>query len=194
MQKNIYKEDKGQNFGKWNDNISKLLYYRSTRKILSKISVPQIVADYGGANGILKQFIPNCITIDIDSSKTPDICDNILTHTGNYDLIIIRYVLHYLTDQQIISLFEHLKTFHKGAILVQQFCNKDLVLKYANSVNEQQKYFRTKEQLLSLLPKGFKIIYKTKYIVTKDFYKNRLNNLNGIEHDEEIFGIYYERF
>ncbi len=118
MQKKIYKEDKGTEFGKWFDSISKLIYFDSVKDILSKIDTHGIIADYGGANGILKQFIPNIITIDIDASKKPDIVDNILTHKGNYDLIIIRFVLHYLNDYEVLELFENINKYHKGKILI----------------------------------------------------------------------------
>lgn len=184
MQNIIYKEDKGMNFGKWSDNISKLIYFDSVKDILSKIDITGIVADYGGANGILKEFISNIISIDIDASKKPDIVDNILTHKGNYDLIIIRFVLHYLNDYEVLKLFKHIKSYHKGKILIIQFTNEDLKSKYFNSKNEF-KYFRTKNQLEKLLPK-FKNIYSINYNCTKEFYKNRLNIENAKNHKEQI--------
>lgn len=189
MQKKTYKIDSGVEFGKWNDNVSKLMYFDTTKEILSKINTNGTVADYGGANGILKQFIPNIITIDIDSSKNPDIVDNILLHEGIYDLIIIRFVLHYLNDYKIFQLFEKIKSYHKGKVLIIQFCNNDLKSKYANSKNEF-KYFRTESQLKALLP-DCKKIYSKKYICTKEFYKNRLNINNAINHKEIINAYEY---
>lgn len=184
MLNKIYKEDKGCFFGKWNDKTSKIMYYDSTVKILSKINTKGKIADYGGANGILKNFIPNIITIDIDKSKNPDIVDNILTHKGIYDLIIIRFVLHYLNDYEVLQLFENIKSYHKGKILVIQFVNEDLKLKYFNSRNEF-KYFRTKKQLEKLLP-IFKNIYSLQYKCSKKFYKNRLEINNAKKHKEQI--------
>lgn len=49
MQKKIYKEDDGTNFGKWSDKISKLMYFDSVKNILSKIDTTGTIADYGGA-------------------------------------------------------------------------------------------------------------------------------------------------
>lgn len=184
MQNKIYKEDKGKDFGKWSDSTSKLMYFDSIKDILKKIDINGKVADYGGANGILKEFIPNIITIDIDKTKNPDIIDNILTHKGNYDLIIIRFVLHYLSDYEVLELFENINKYHKGKILIIQFTNEDLKSKYKNSINEF-KYFRTKIQLEKLLPK-FNNIYSINYECTKEFYFNRLNIKNGINHIEEI--------
>ena len=189
MQKQIFKADDGTNFGKWNDSVSKLMYYDSTEQILSKININGRVADYGGANGILKQFIPNIVSIDIDESKKPDICDNIITHKGKYDLIIIRFVLHYLNDYEVLQLFENIKSYHKGKILIIQFANNDLKSKYQNSKNEF-KYFRTENQLEALLPKAKKI-YSTEYEVTQEFYKNRLNIKNAINHKEIINAYEY---
>ena len=184
MQTQIYKEDNGANFGKWEDGVSRLMYFDSTKDILSKISIPDIVADYGGANGNLKLFIPNSISVDIDESKNPDILDDILTHKGKYDLIVIRYVLHYLNDYQVLKLFESIKSYHNGKILLIQFCNNDLKSKYENSINEF-KYFRTEYQSEQLLP-VFEKIYSIEYECTKEFYKNRLNNDNGVPHNEII--------
>ena len=188
MPKKIYKEDSGVGFGQWQDNVSKFIYFESVEQILSEIELPQKVADYGGANGILKKYIPNIISIDIDESKNPDIVDNIITHKGNYDLIVIRYVLHYLNDYEVLQLFENIKSYHKGKILIIQFCNEDLKSKYGNSKNEF-KYFRTQKQLVKLLP-NCKKIYSKKYICTKGFYKNRLGIETSIEH-EEILNAYY---
>jgi hypothetical protein len=184
MQNKIYKIDSGNNFGKWNDKVSKFIYFDSVKEILSKIEINGKIADFGGANGILKQFIPNIITIDIDVTKEPDILDNILTHKGVYDLIVIRFVLHYLNDYEVLQLFNNIKSYHKGNILVIQFINSDLKSKYQNSKNEF-KYFRTKNQLEKLLPK-FKEIYSIKYKCTREFYKNRLNIDDAKPHNEVL--------
>ena len=186
MPMQIYKEDKGINFGKWEDATSKFLYKTSTEEILSKIKIPKLVADYGGANGNMKKFIPNSISIDIDETKNPDILDNILEHKLSYDLVILRYVLHYLNDYQVIELFE---TINAKNILIIQFTNEDLKLKYFNSKNEF-KYFRTKKQLESLLPSRIKNIYSKEFICTKEFYKNRLGIENSILHSENLQAYY----
>ena len=191
MQKQTYKIDQGENFGKWSDNTSKFLYQSSILEILNKIELPKKIADFGGGNGLLKEIVPSIITIDIDKTKKPDIVDNILTHKGKYDLIIIRYVLHYLNDYELIQLFNNIKSFHKGKLLIIQFCNNDLISKYFNSKNEI-KYFRTENQTESLIPKGFKKIFSMNYICSKEFYKNRLQNENAIEHSEILNAYYYE--
>tara|TARA_R110002167_G_scaffold85002_1_gene230793 strand:+ start:796 stop:1368 length:573 start_codon:yes stop_codon:yes gene_type:complete len=183
MQTTIYKEDKGLNFGKWNDYISKLMYYTTTNEILNKISIPKKVADYGGANGNLKTFIPHAITIDIDESKKPDVLDNIITHSKKYDLVVIRFVLHYLNDYEVLELFRNIKSKN---ILVIQFENNDLKSKYFNSQNEGIKYFRTSKQLQKLLPKNSKKIYQKKYVLDKDFYLNRLGKGLYKKHKEQI--------
>ena len=104
-----YKEDKGQEFGTWKDSVSKFLYDSSTKDILKKIDIPKNVGDYGGGNGLLKQHIPHATTIDIDKSKNPDIVENILKHSKHYDLVVLRYVLHYLTDSEVLELFDVLQ-------------------------------------------------------------------------------------
>ena len=182
----IYKEDKGTQFGKWNDKTSKFLYVDSIKDILEIIKVEGTVGDYGGANGNLKQFLPQSISIDIDETKNPDIVDNILTHNKRYDWVIIRYVLHYLTDTEVIELFNNIQSTN---VMVIQFTNEDLKTKYLNSKNET-KYFRTKTQLESLLPKGASNFYRKLFNCTKEFYRNRLGFDDAIEHIESINAYY----
>jgi hypothetical protein len=181
-----YKEDQAENFGKWKDKTSKFMYFDSTKEILEKIEVKGEIADYGGANGNLKTFLPNSITIDIDKTKNPDIVDNILTHEEKYDWVIIRYVLHYLTDKEVIQLFNNIKTSN---VLVIQFTNENLKTKYQNSINEV-KYFRTKTQLESLLPKGKSSVYRKLFNCTSEFYKNRLGLEDAQEHIESLNAYY----
>jgi len=187
MQTKIYNEDQGNNFGKWDDEISKFLYYTSTKEIIDKIKVPKsLVGDYGGGNGLIKELIPNSISIDIDDSKNPDIIDNIITHSLHYDLVIIRYVLHYLNDYEVLTLFKNINSLN---VLIIQFTNDDLKSKYQNSINEF-KYFRTTDQLKSLLPKNLKEIYSKEYNIGSEFYKNRLGNGSFIDHKETLKGFY----
>lgn len=175
--------DQGEKFGTWDDEISKFLYIDSAIEILSLFNIPQNVADYGGGNGLLKKFIPNIITIDKDKSKNPDICEDILEHQGTYDMIISRYVLHYLNDYEVIEL---LKICSKTPSVIIQFVNDNLHDKYFNSHNEL-KYFRTSAQLDALLsPFKFNQIYRFKYRVTKEFYKNRLGDGEYKNHFEDL--------
>lgn len=185
----IYKEDQGVDFGKWDNDTADFIYSKSTGEILNLITIPKNVADYGGANGNLKQFIPNSISIDIDKSKNPDILDNILTHVGKYDLIVIRHVLHYLNDYEVITLLNQIKKFHAGQILIIQFCNNNLLEKYHNSKNEF-KYFRTEVQLESLLF-GSNKIYTSEYICSTQFYKDRLKIDNATNHKETLNAYVY---
>jgi len=178
----IYNEDKGTEFGKWNDNTSKFMYFDSTKEILEELNIKGTIADYGGANGNLKTFLPNSISIDIDESKNPDIVDNILTHSKKYDWVIIRYVLHYLTDYEVLQLFNNIQS---NNILVIQFTNENLKTKYSNSENEV-KYFRTRTQLESLLPKKKSNTYRKLFNCTQEFYKNRLGLEKSTEHIETL--------
>lgn len=195
MARVIHSEDQGKDFGKWDDPISRFMYHDSMIQIIEAfekkapgfLSRPGLrIADYGGGNGLLKAFFPEIISIDHDISKEPDIADDIMTHEGEYDLIIIRYVLHYLNDYQVIRLFEQIQSFHKGPILIIQFTNPSLRRKYRNSKNEF-KYFRTERQLEALIPDDDRWpIYWKPYRVTQEFYFNRLKIENAIDHREEL--------
>ena len=181
--------DQGKSFGTWKDNTSKLLYNDAMPVLLNGIDISGTVADYGGGNGLLKKFIPHIITIDIDSAKSPDIIADILNHKGNYDLVIMRYLLHYLPDKKVKDLFNNIWNSNINRILVIQFINEDIKAKNVNSINET-KFFRTEKQLLSLINKW--IIRQTKkihYTVEKEFYKNRLNHPNPTSHEEIIISL-----
>ena len=200
-----------QNFGNWPDPVSKFMYhdhfeqiYSDDRFALGKYSK---IEDFGGANGKLKEFFGNRLTtVDIDETNDPDYVGNIVNYNGvaefhwrgqiarikiESDLIIIRYVLHYLTDEQIIQMFQNLKKHHKGDILIIQFTNEDVDMKTKkqNSVNET-KYFRTTKEIQELV-KGFQILaYDVEsFDVTAEFYRNRLQNFEAQPHGEQIHTI-----
>ena len=164
MPKKIINVDNGEHFGKWADETSDYLYRRSIKMILDSVDIPSSVGDFGGGNGLIKTHIPHAVTIDIDKDKKPDIVENILEHTGCYDLGIVRYVLHYLNDYEVIQLFNGMNCLN---VLVIQFTNQDLKMKYHNSKNEF-KYFRTKEQLEALLPTKAKHIFTGEYRCQKN--------------------------
>ena len=152
-------------------------------KVTNLVNITGSVGDFGGGNGIIKEFIPLAVTVDNDATKCPDIVADILTYNKYYDTVILRYVLHYLTDLEVLEL---LTTINAKQILVIQFVNENLGIKYKNSISET-KYFRCKQQLQGLLPKNnTKLLYEKEYTVTKEFYVNRLQNVNGTEHQETL--------
>jgi hypothetical protein len=202
MQTRIYNLDKGADFGLWNDDTSRLMYFDSINVSLSGIDVSDMhIADYGGANSILKDVIKckKYTSIDIDESKHPDVTDNILTHIGRYDLIIIRYVLHYLCDSEIKRLISHIRSFHNGKVLIIQFCNESRDLQIKREISQQaetgveRKYFRNEKYLLRLL-KGLYLIRSTeiRYNVTPEFYKDRLGINTDKSHRETILNLLYD--
>jgi hypothetical protein len=192
---NQYAIDAGTDFGLWDDSVSQLMYFGVMPHFLREVDTSGRVADYGGANGLLKQFIPHSISIDIDPSKEPDIVGDIRTHIGSYDLIVMRYVLHYLEREDQANLFEHIARFHGGEVLVIQFTNdgEDYRRKIQNSINET-KYFHTRKTLFDLFS-PFHIIEERSftYTVTAEFYANRLDNPAGIEHGETCRAVLLRR-
>ena len=184
--------DKGKDFGRWTDPVSKFLYFDSMSLFLEGIDLSDYskIADYGGANGLLKKFIPNALSIDYDPKKKPDIVDDILTHKGDYDLIVIRYVLHYLSNEEIQTLFHNLRDY-TGEIWIIQFASdgQDNRIKRANSRNEGTKYFRDTFRLFGEVEKHISLIEsKAQSIdVTTEFYINRLENPEADRHYETIY-------
>lgn len=183
--------DQGVNFGKWGDPTSKLMYHDVMELALDGVDVTGRVADYGGANGMLKQWIPQALSVDYDLTKNPDICDDIKTHCGEYDMIVMRYVLHYMDDDTVIGLLHNIASYHAGRLLIIQFVNEDLVSKYSNSIGEV-KWFRDEADLRALLERAWTIDKRrsTDYRVDAEFYRNRLQHPNPSSHDERI--VIYE--
>ncbi len=188
----VFAADQGAQFGTWDNDTSRLMYRDAMPALLNGVDTSGRVADYGGANGLLKAFISGAVSIDVDASKEPDVVADITTHVGIYDLIVMRYVLHYLSDAQVARLFEHLRSFHRGRLLVIQFVNDDLEAKAANSVNET-KWFRTEDHLVSLFGGWDMVDHKRlDYSVSAQFYRDRLGHPNPVGHREAVGSYYLE--
>jgi len=187
--------DAGVDFGRWPDATSRFMYHDVMPELLEGIDRHTNVADLGGANGLLKEWLPNSITIDTDESKNPDVVADISFYTGDHDLLVLRYVLHYFDDEEAIKLFRHLHSYHRGSVLIIQFVNEDLPAKYANSHNEV-KYFRNQLQLAMLFGGGlWRIANQTtvSYKVEAEFYRNRLGGDHTYTgHDEAVTSILLE--
>lgn len=187
----LHAEDQAKAFGTWDNPTARLMYHDIMELALTGVDTSGRVADYGGANGLLKQWIPHSVSVDYDQSKGPDIAEDIMSHVGDYDLIVMRYVMHYLTDAEVLRLFRHIASFHKGRLLIIQFVNDDLISKYANSVGET-KYFRDDADTHSLVSLDWMVQARRfeDYTVDADFYRLRLNHPNPSSHDERI--VVYE--
>ena len=181
-------EDQGTAFGRWPNKTARLMYHDVMPLALNGIDTSGRVADLGGANGLMKEWIPHAIAVDYDASKLPDICEDISSHVGDYDLLILRYVLHYMKDGDVARLMSHIASYHKGRVLVIQFVNEDLEAKQRNSFGET-KWFRNTADTLKLLGNGGHRLASIKavdYVVDADFYRERLKHPNPTSHKETI--------
>lgn len=186
-----FKEDSGSNFGKWSDNVSNILYNTANKIIASKILKNDVVADYGGANSLFKNDVQCkeyfCIDID-DTKKQIDnfINEDIITHKGSYDKVIIKLVMHYLTDRQIKEMLENI--IAKEVIICQFVNSKEDILvkkKISNLSKESEKFFRNKKELLSIIGKC-DILAEIDYICDREFYLNRLKLDTNLSHKETL--------
>jgi hypothetical protein len=185
--------DQGTRFGSWTDPTSRLIYHDVMPVMLTGIDPRLQVLDLGGGNRLLQQWLPYSIAVDVDPSKEPDVVADVLTYTPRVapDLVVMRYLLHYLTDAQVVELLRHVDTYHDGPVLVIQFVNDgfDLELKRRNSINEV-KHFRNEGHLLSLVglggPRFLRRRVAVEYEVTAEFYRNRLGNPDGVTHNETV--------
>lgn len=180
--------DAGTEFGTWDDETSRLIYRDAMPALLSGVDTRAKVLDLGGGNGLLRRWFDDVTTVDNDAAKQPDVLADITTYhpTGTYDLVVLRYVLHYLSNAGVYTMMHRLATWHTGPLLVVQFVNDDLHAKYANSRNET-KWFRTEEQLCALLgPWQPTHRVAVEYDVVPEFYANRLAHPNPTGHPERV--------
>jgi len=180
------KVDQGTLFGTWTDPVSRFMYHEFLDSLVRNniIQFEGTVGDFGGANGLLKKYIPDhhVTTIDKDRTKQPDIVDDILYHNGGYNTAFTRYVMHYLNDQQVIHFVNRVNA---DKLLMIEFTNEDLRSKYLNSRNEL-KFFRTRSQLEALLGGGAKLLHSEQYTVDEEFYRNRLGLHHATPHEETV--------
>ena len=180
-------EDQGAAFGRWPNKTARLMYHDIMPLALNGVDTTGRVADYGGANGLLKEWVPQAVTVDYDVTKGPDICADIRTYVGEYDLIVLRYVLHYMPDEDVRALLKHMASYHKGRLLCIQFANQNLVAKNANSVGET-KWFRTPAHTARLVEEHWQPVSRktVEYEVDAEFYRWRLNHPNPTGHNETL--------
>lgn len=183
--------DQGTAFGTWTDRTSRLIYHDAMPALLSGVDCTGEVLDLGGANGLSREWFPGAVTVDVDPSKEPDIVANALDYTPDhrYDLVLIRYVLHYLTNRQVTQLFEQVAGYHDGPLVLIQFVNDDLDIKLVNSVNEERRYFRTEGALRQLVDRAPWKLYRRiglEYVVDPMFYTHRLGHPTGTAHLERV--------
>lgn len=189
--------DQGLQFGTWSDNTSRLIYADAMGALLNGTNVEDRVLDLGGGNGLMAAWFHQVTTVDTDTAKEPDIVADLRSwepgDTRGYDLVLFRYVLHYLTDVELVELFTyHLPEWWSGPVLVIQFVaphDEALRAKRANSVNET-KWFRTEDQLAALLTVSdrWDITRRVavEYHVDPDFYRNRLGATEPTGHPERV--------
>lgn len=182
-----HEEDQGAAFGTWPNDTARLMYHDVMPLALNGIDTSGRVADLGGANGLMKQWIPHAVTVDYDETKGPDIVEDIREHVGEYDLITLRYVLHYMSDDEVRKLLYHIRQYHNGRILLIQFANDDLEAKRANSVGET-KWFRTTVETMKLVTEYWKVksAKAVDFVVEAEFYRERLNHPNPTANHETI--------
>lgn len=183
--------DAGTAFGLWDDETSRLMYRDAMPALLSGVNAKGKVLDLGGGNGLLRRWFDRLTTVDTDAAKQPDVLADITTYRPDvpYNLVVLRYVLHYLPDSGVRRLLAHVATYHHGPLLVVQFVAPDeqaLRAKQANSVNET-KWFRTEEQLRALLA-PWEPVHRVavEYDVVPEFYTNRLAHPAPTGHPERV--------
>lgn len=183
--------DAGTAFGTWTDETSQLMYTNAMPALLTGVNTRGKVLDLGGGNGLLRRWFDRLTTVDSDPDKQPDVLADITTYQPNvpYNLVVLRYVLHYLPDKQAARTLARIAQWHTGPLLVVQFVaptTADLEAKYANSVNET-KWFRTEPQLRALLG-PWEPVHRVavEYDVVPEFYANRLAHPNPTGHPERV--------
>lgn len=197
--------DQGLQFGTWSDETSRLIYFDAMPALLTGLPrATDRVLDLGGGNGLMRPwFYQPVTTVDTDETKQPDVVADLTRWTpedsSSYDRVLLRYVLHYLTDAEVVELFaRHLPSWWAGPVTVIQFVaptRRALAQKRANSVNET-KHFRTEPHLLKLLTLSgdwdLTRRVAVDYEVDPDFYRNRLGAEDPTGHPERVVALTLE--
>jgi hypothetical protein len=193
MSETVFAKDQGRDFGRWSDPTSRLMYHDVMPVMLNGVDTAGPVIDLGGANGLLREFIRGrVLTVDIDASKGPDVVADVRkwVPVEPAALVVMRYLLHYLNDTDARALFQHVRNWHPGRLLVIQFANdwRHMQAKRESSLGETV-YFRTPEHVESLFgPWAIIDRKRVDYTVRREFYANRLGNPDGREHGESVLG------
>lgn len=173
--------DQGQQFGTWTDPTSRLIYHDAMPALLNRLNLDGRWVDLGGANGLMREWLPNLTTVDIDPTKAPDIVADIVDWTPGeqFDAAVCRYVLHYMDHPTVIDFLRHVGSWASRLLSI-QIVNPRPADKYARSVNEK-KYFRTRphvELLYDMAGWTWEGSASLDYWVGPEFYRNRLGHPN----------------
>jgi hypothetical protein len=182
--------DQGTRFGTWNDPTSRLMYHDAMPALLSGVRRDGLTLDLGGGNGLATEWFDHLVTVDTDVTKDPTVVADALRYVPPQypERVLIRYLLHYLTDDEVRQLLRNVARYSEGPVIVIQFVNNDLASKYANSVNETR-WFRTETWTRNLVEsKPWRITQQIKidYDVVPAFYANRLGAKHPTGHPETV--------
>lgn len=189
--------DCATNFGKGESPTSRLLYHRIFDLIRGRIPSFAKVYDLGGGNGISKAYFPSVVTVDNNPEMKPDIVANILEFEvpKDADLILIRYVAHYLQNEELEQLLE--QSNHKPILFI-QFANSNPNDKLLQSVIkgeglEDHKTFRDWDYFAQLLEtRGFRQIMQIAYEVEPLFYAERFGRPGAYFAHPEVLGVWFK--
>ena len=189
-------------FGTWTDAASDLMYRGAMPYLLAGLPTAGPVVDLGGGNGLSRGFLPGrqITTVDIDPATGPDVVADALTYTHPEPAatVLVRYLLHYLTDGQVRRLFANLARWHDGDVVVVQFANEDPSAKAVNSADTTDRRWRHPAELLHLLGnldgwrRGARV-NRLDYTVDPEFYTSRLGVPGRYPHAETLLGLALER-
>jgi hypothetical protein len=168
----------GPLFGTYPDATSQLIYRDAWPALLSGVPRTDSVLDLGGANGLSRLYFENVTTVDSDPTSGADVVADIRTYEPEqvFDRVLLRYVLHYLPDIQVLPLLRRIASYHDGPVHVIQFVGRTEE-KAASSADRAVRWFRTEASLRSLMAAGGYVVDRRialQYTVEPEFYLNRL--------------------
>lgn len=182
-------------FGTWPDPTSRLIYTDALPALLSGVPRDDSVLDLGGANGLSRRYFSNVTTVDMDPSTSPDVVADIRRYTPatSYDRVLLRYVLHYLPDADVMALADHIAAYHYGPVHVVQFLGT--AAKVAASPDRATRWMRSEPELVELLlADSWQVTQRVAltYDVHPDFYRYRCGQ-PGPSHEETTVSLTLER-
>lgn len=182
----------GPLFGTYPDRTSQLIYRDAWPALLSGVPRTDTVLDLGGANGLSRLYFTDVTTVDSDRTSSADVLADARYYEPrrHFDRVLLRYVLHYMSDLDVQRLLRKVASYHDGPVHVIQFVGRTAE-KAESSADREMRWFRSEATLLALLASaGYAVERRIalQYRVEPEFYLNRL----GVEapaHEETTVSL-----
>lgn len=182
----------GRDFGLWPDPTSLTMYHDLMPQLLDGLDLRGPSVDLGGANGLLTQWIPGTLTVDINPDMDPDVVADALTWVPPTTprFAVTRYTAHYWDDPTLDGFLRHVATYTERLVSI-QIVTVDPVAKEAISARAgEPAWWRDLHLLTDAYQRAgwraHSMRVSPRYTVVPEFYTHRLGFTPEQGHDEQV--------